>query len=229
MNEKQLIGKLRELRHIKPEKQWVNFTKTQILGETPGFTLFPYFKPAFAGLIVVLVFCGVFGYSFVKNSMPGDFLYVIRKIAHQCEAVFVPKNEQTAFQLKLANDRLEDLTKAPAKNLAPTISEFQANITEAAKNLAQIDATTSNPLAIKRIVEENKKLEENKKIIESLGVNLEGTEEWDSALKKVAGDLIEDLGTRTLTEANQETLNKMKGLFEEGKYSETLELYLINQ
>ena len=234
MNEKQLIGKLRELRQVKPNKNWVSFTRTRILGEEPQFTLFPlklanfqYFKPAFAGLIVVCLAFGLFGV--VKNSIPGDFLYIVRKVAHEGEAFLVSKEGKTVFQLKLANDRLEDLANASAKNLAPTLSEFKANISEAARNMAQIDAATSSQAAIKKIVEETRKLEENKKKIESLGVILDGTEELEGALKKIAGDLIQDLETRTLTEAKQETLNKMKELFEEGKYSESLEFYLINQ
>ncbi|MDD2697038.1 MAG: hypothetical protein PHE52_02680, partial [Candidatus Pacebacteria bacterium] len=139
LTEKELIGKLQELRQISPRDNWVNFTKTQILGEEPKFTLFPYLKPAFAGFIAVFVlFIGLYGV--VKNSIPGDLLYSLRRIAHEGQAVFVPESGKTVFQLKLANDRLEDLAKAPAKNLAPTISEFKANISEAAKNLAKIDA-----------------------------------------------------------------------------------------
>ena len=67
--------------------------------------------------------------------------------------------------------------------------------------------------------------------IESLGVVIgeEGTQELDNALKNVVQLLIEDLEKRTLSEEKEEILGKMKELFEAGKYSETLELYLINQ
>jgi hypothetical protein len=113
--------------------------------------------------------------------------------------------------------------------LAQTINEFQASISEAVKELAKIDATTSSATAMKQILAETKKLEENKKKVELLGMILGGTEELDNALMKVTGDLIGDLETRTLTEAKEEILNQMKGLFEEGKYSDALELYLTNQ
>jgi len=229
MMEKELIGKLRKLRQIQPNRDWVSLTKTQILGQEPRFTFFPYFKPAFAGLVTVFILLSVFGYGFVKNSLPGDLLYVIKKVAHEGQAIFVSESEKPAFQLKLANQRLEDLTKAPAKNLAPTISEFQANISEAAKTLSKIDATTSNPAVIKKIVAETKKLEENKEKVESLGVVIGGTEELENALAKVVGNLIEDLKTRTLTEEKEKILEKMEELFQAGKYSEALELYWINQ
>ena len=228
--EKELIGKLKELRQIRPQKDWTFVTKTRILGAEPttGFTLFPYLKPAFAGFVCIFMVMGGL-YIAVKNSLPGESLYAIRRIAHQGEAFFVSESEKPAFQLKLANDRLEDLAKAPGKNLAPTLDEFQANISQAAKELAKMDATTSNPVAIKKIAEETKKLEENKQKVESLGVVIDGTEEWDNVLQTIVGNLIEDLEQRSLTEDKEEVLSQMKELFEQENYSDALELYLINQ
>jgi hypothetical protein len=242
IQEKELIGKIKELRQIKPRKDWVSLTKSQILGspaqisekfmagkEPVGFTFFPYLKPAFAGLITVFLFIGLIG--FAQNSLPGDFLYPVKKISERGRAVFVSSEEKPAFQLKLANERLEDLTKASAKNLAPTIIEFQANISEAAKNLTKIDATTSDPVVMKKIVEETRKLEENKQKVESLGVVVEGkeTEELGNALAQMVDSLIEDLESRTLTEEQETILSQVKELFEKGKYSDALELYLVNQ
>ena len=234
MMEKELIGKLRKLRQIQPNRDWVSLTKTQILGQEPRFTFFPYFKPAFAGLVTVFILLSVFGYGFVKNSLPGDLLYVIKKVAHEGQAIFVSESEKPAFQLKLANQRLEDLTKAPAKNLAPTISEFQANISEAAKTLSKIDATTSNPAVIKKIVEETKKLEENKEKVESLGVVIGGTEELEEALipyyKVEAERRIKDLENRSLTEGQQKLLEEAKEEFEAGNYDQALEkIWILSQ
>jgi len=60
--EKDLVGKIRLLRQIKPRKDWVVLTKNQILGEEPTYRdrvsaileVFPRiifgYKPAFAGL-----------------------------------------------------------------------------------------------------------------------------------------------------------------------------------
>jgi hypothetical protein len=224
--DKELISQLRKLRQIEPRKDWVSCTRKEILGEEPGFYFFPYLKPAFAGLIAVFVLVGLFG--IVKNSLPGDGLYTIRKVAHKVEAIFVPEDEKPAFQLKLANDRLEDLTKVSAKNLAPTIYEFQANIYKAAENLAKIDATTSDPMVTQKIVEETIKLKENEKKVQSLGMIVEG-DETNNFDKTVVEYLINDLENRSLTEEKAEILEQMKELFQEEKYSEALELYLINQ
>ncbi len=229
----ELIAKLKELRQIQPTNTWVSLTKTRILGEEarPGFTFFPYFKPALAVFTIAFILFGAFSYGLVKNSLPGDLLYSIRRIVHEGRAVFISASDKPVFQLKLANERLEDLTKAPAKNLAPTISEFQANMAEAVKTLSKIDATTSSPTAIKKIVEETKRIEGNKQKVESLGVVVgdEETAELDNALGKIVASLIEDLEGRTLTLEKSEILSKMKVLFEEKKYSEALEVYLISQ
>ncbi|MDO8503338.1 MAG: hypothetical protein Q7S60_01470 [bacterium] len=229
MQEKQLIGKLKELRQIKPSKNWASLTKKDILGDEPGFTFFPYFKPAFAGFVAVFALFGALG--FAQNSLPGDILYVFKKTFENSQAAFVSDNDQSAFQLKLANDRLEDLTKAPAKNLAPTMDEFQANMSAAAKSLAKFDASTSDAVVIKKLVSETKKLEGNKQKIESLGVVLDqkGADEFNSALAKVVENLINDLEERTLTEEKSKMVSQMKELFEAGKYSDALELYLVNQ
>jgi hypothetical protein len=227
LSDKQLIAKVRELSQIKPGKDWVVLTKKGILGEEPSFAFFPYFKPALAGFFAVFMIFGLLG--FAKSSLPGDPLYIIRKVAHLGQAILTPEAEKSAYQLELANERLEDLANAPAKNLAPTINEFQANISQAAKELSKVDATTSSPTIIKKIVQEAKKIKENKQKAESLGVVIDGTEKLDSALEKIAGNLIGDLEGRTLTEEKEEILVKMKELFEQGKYSEVLELYLINQ
>lgn len=232
VTQNELIAKLKELRQIQPSKNWASLTKTRILGEArPGFTFFPYFKPALAVFTIVFILFGVFGYDLVKHSLPGDLLYSIRKVVHEGRAIFISDNDKPAFQLKLANERLEDLTKAPVKNLAPTISEFQANMAEAVKNLSKIDATTSSPVAIKRILEETKRIEGNKQKAESLGVVVgeEETAELENALGRIVASLIEDLKESTLTFEKVGILSKMRVLFEEKKYSEALEVYLINQ
>lgn len=234
--EKELISQIRQLRNIKPSPDWVVLTKSQILGENTNqprvlisFLNFLFSRPVYAGLFALLVIAGVFGFS--RNSLPGDPLYLIRRVAHKGEAVFVSKQEKPIFQLKLANERLKDLANASVRNLVPTISEFQANVSEAARTLSVIDASTSDPIVMKKIVNETRKLEENKQKAESLGVVIgeEGTTELNEALAKVTENLIKDLESRTLSEEKENILSEMKGLFEQGNYSSVLELYLTNQ
>jgi len=239
LTDKQIIAEIKKLSQIKPKKDWVFLTKKEILppttfregvlanifspekwwGVRPRYVLAPVLS-----LVIIIGFLG-----FAKSSLPGEPLYIVRKVAHLGRAILASETEKSTFQLQLANDRLEDLTKASPKNLAPTINEFQANISQAARELSKIDATTSSPAVIKKIVEETKKLGENKQKVESLGVVIDGTQELDDALGKIVGNLIGDLESRTLTEQKQETLVKMKEFFDEGRYSDALELYLTSQ
>lgn len=246
MQDSKLIFKIQELKQIKPRKSWVVLTKSRIFEETEpfrgrasereGLSLFPLFfrlKPALATVLSLLVLIGIFG--FAHNTVPGDFLYSVKKMTERSETFFASEEQKPKVNLELANKRLEELVKIAqanqVKKLAPAISEFQANISEAAKSLAKMGATTSDPAIIGKIVEETKKLEENKQKIESLGVIIggEGTEEFNNALAKVVEDSIADLEDRTLLNGKKEILAAMKQLFEEEKYSEALELYLINQ
>lgn len=237
MNEKEIIKKLGQLKQVKPNQSWVSLTKAQILGveEKQSAPVLDYgfnaLRLRFA-MASVLTMALMFGsYAAIETSLPGDMLYAVRKTAHIVQAVLIPAQEKPAYQLKLANDRLNDLAKAPAKNAAPTITEFQANIYEAAKDLTKMNVATSSPFAIKKIVDAAKKMQENKQKVESMGmvVGEKETKEFDNALKKISEDLISDLEARTLTSENKEVLVKMKELFGKGDYAGSLELYLTNQ
>lgn len=236
MTEKELIGKIRELRQIQPSKDWVSLTKSQILGKEDKYNnLISVFqilfsKPAYAGLVVVFVLFGLFGFS--QNSLPGDLLYPIKKITEKSQAVFVSEEELPKYNLEIANKRLEELNEIAqtnqVKKLAPAISEFQANISEAAKSLAKVKSQD-----VEKIVAQTKKLEENKKKVEEVLATKILSQETEESLisfyKTQAEMLINDLGNQTLTEEKEEILNQMKKLFEEEKYLETLELYFISQ
>jgi hypothetical protein len=231
IQEKELICRLKEMRSIEPSKDWVSFNKRELFkGEEQGFS-FLALKPAFAGVFAFLMIFGIAGYGMVKNSMPGDLLYSVRKAAHFGESIFVSDQDKTAFQLSLANDRLEDLVKASSKNLTPTMNEFEANISEAVRTLGTMSVSTSSSATIEKIVKETKKLEENKEKVEALGVVLSGkqTSDLNEALKKIVGDLIADLEERALADGQAEILAQMKEIFEQEKYYQALELYLLNQ
>ena len=237
MTEKELIGKIRELRQIRPSQDWVSLTKSQILGTSTGlsaseeskldniisvFHVF-FLKPAYAGLIVVFVLFGLFGFS--QNSLPGDLLYPIKKITEKSQAVFVSEEELPKYNLEIANKRLEELNKIAqtnqVKKLAPAISEFQANVAEAAKSLAKVKGQD-----VEKIVAQTKKLEENKKKVEEVLATKIETEELDNALSQIVESQIKDLEGRTLTEAQMKILAEAKADFEAGNYSEALEKIL---
>lgn len=227
MTEKELIGKIRKLRQIKPNKDWVVLTKTQILGqESPqtgvlanffGFLL----KPAYASLVIIFVLFGLFGSA--QNSLPGDTLYIVKEFAEKSQAMFLSASERPQFNLNLAQKRVEELAKVAeenrVKNLAPAIDEVKKSIANASKELS------GDPVAIKKAVDE---IEEKVEKINALGVVVE-TEELEqlkqNADKLFVEYLISDLKTRTLTEKQTAILNQMEELVKEEKYSEAIILY----
>ena len=240
MTEKQLIAKIRKLRQIEPNKKWVLLTKRRILGEPPTLgslildtlNVFPrlvfQYKLAFATLIFIAILISAFG--FAQNSLPGDFLFPLKKITERSRAVFVSKIEEPKVELQLANKRLEELVQIAQKNqvkkLAPAIDEFQASISTAAQKLAKIKESEETSKIGKEVVKEIKKLKENKKKVESLGVEVGNTDEQlESAICQLVEREIKNLGT--LTEGQEKLLKEAQKYLAEGECSLALEKILF--
>ncbi len=229
MTENELIGKVRKLRQIKPRKDWVILTKRRILGQPPtlqglfrdSLRIFPrlvfQYKLAFASLVIILILGGSFG--FAQDSLPGDFLFPIKKITEKTRAVFISETDKPKVQLELANKRLEELTKIAEthqiKKLAPAISEFQASVSEAARKLVKIKEPQNSLETGKAVVAEIKKLEKNKEKIESLGVVVGDAKEIENVMCQLVERETKDLGT--LTEKQEELLSEAENYLEEGE------------
>ena len=230
MNEKTLIGKIEILRQIRPRKNWVILTKKRILGEErtlaglflDSFRLFQglffQYRLALASLVLLFVLGGTF--AFAQKSLPGEPLFVIKKMTEKTRAVFVAENERPKVQLELANKRLEDLAKIAETNdvrkLAPAIDEFQANVSEAAKNLTKAKTVG------KDIILQTQELEKNKEKIEKTLATQIGTEELENVYKDLAEQQIKDLENSSLTESQTKLLAQAKEYFEAGDYSNAL-------
>jgi len=233
--EADLVKKIQELKKIRPRKDWVVLTKSQILGEEDrgwaSISFFPFFKPALATVTAFGIFFGIF--SLAQNSLPGDILYPIKKITEKSQAVFVSEEEKPAFQLNLTNERLEELTKIAetnqVKKLAPAIGEYQASISQAAKNLTQI----KEPKQALEIGEKIVELKQNAEKIRSLGVVTDGTEElekeYENTACRIIGQEIESMEKRTLTEKQDKLLPEIKEDYQTGNCSQALEKLLLNQ
>ena len=228
-----LIGKIRELRQIKPRKDWVVLTKKEILGEEPEvkwstiLETLPRLifgqKFALAGVVSFVILFGLF--LSAQSSLPGDLLYPIKKITEKSRAVFVSEEEKPTVQLELANKRLEELTKIAEQNqvkkLAPAIEEYQKSVTQAAKSLKKVT---------QKVIQETKKLEENKEKIESLGIVIEETEKSEFTISnrityaKIMEVWIKDLEGSTLNDVQQKTFEEAKQAFEDGSYEKVQEL-----
>lgn len=239
ITEKQLIGKIKVLGQIEPRKDWVVLTKRRILGQPPtlgglildSFRVFPrlffQYKFALATLSLILILVGTFG--FAQISLPGEYLFPLKKITERSRAIFVSETEKPKVELELANKRLEELTiiayTNQVKKLAPAISEFQASVSEAAQKLVKIKEPEDSREAGKAIVAEIKKLEENKKRVESLGVVVGDAQDLENAMCQLAEREIENLGT--LTEKQQDLLGEAEEYLAEGECTLAFEQILF--
>lgn len=236
MNEKQLVEKLMLLKEIKPRKEWVFLAKSQIFAEPkvaeisavktlgimdilPAFFFQRKLAYAFATLLFVIV--GVVG--FAQYTMPGDLLFSVKKIS-----------EQNQNPLQIAYNRSEDLVtiikQNRTENIAPAVSELKASIADAAKNLVASLAQNDNKKSIKEIATEIKKIEDNQKQLQTLGIDISATDEakdLNNALAPLVKDEITDLEKVTLTEEQQTILNEVKDLYDKGSYSDALEKILL--
>lgn len=238
MMEKDIIKKIQELKQIKPSKEWVVLTKKQILGEMPGYRerfievletlpkVLVQSKLAYATVTLFLIFIGLFG--FTQNTVPGDFLFTIKKVAEQTQGVFVPEKGQTKYSLEIVNKRLQDLTKVAIDNqtnkIIPAINELQASVSDAANSLNN-EEIKRDPQAIKEIAQEVKKIEENKQRVESFGIVIgENNElgELNNALSQMVQKQIGELEKSSLTEVQQTLLAWAKIDFNDKNYSEAL-------
>jgi len=246
MTEKQLIAKIKQLREIKPSQNWVCFAKEQILNEKSliykkednfNFSFISFIKdlqrgerfvfqhkPAFAFLTVLLVLIGVFG--FAENSVPGNSLFILKKITEQSQSIFVAEKNQPQRNFELANKRLDDLTKIAQENsvanLAPAINEYQQTVSKAAESLAKAEKPD-----IKEISAVIKELEKKEEAVKSLGIEIGEKEDLKNVLADIVGLEISDLEEKSLTEEQKELLIKIKQDYEQENYSQALEDILL--
>ena len=241
MTEFELIKKIRELKQIQPRKDWVVLTKKQILGEEeaqPGWRFvfsFSFRKLAWQSALglVVLVFLSSGVLATSKNSLPGDFLYPVKKTVENVKTKFTAEEEKSIRQLELVNNRLEDLAKTAqtrqGKDLPLAYKEVQETVSQAARTLL----VETNPNISKKVVAQAQKIEEQKQAVEQLLMTQIETEELDNAVapyyKTEAGREIDYWKTRTLTDDQKSVLEEAERLYEEGNYSQALELILNNQ
>jgi len=233
MTDQELINQIQSLKGIKPNQNWVVSVKSQILGTSDvlKFNVFEeviarIFQPkfAFAPVMALILLVGI---GLAKNSLPGDALYSVKKATEKGESMFfVSSQDLPKYKLEMANRRLEELTKIAQINeverLVPAISAFQSNMNEAASNL-----TNTQNVDIKEIVAQTKKIEENKQIVEALGIVIGETDNFDNAMKQLVEREINGLENQILNENQQNILLEIKESYEAGNYSQALEKILL--
>lgn len=236
MTEKDFILEIKKLNQIKPRKDWVLSVKNRIFEtetttttKTSIWEILPriFFQPKLivSEVLAVFIVLGIFGFS--QNSLPGDPLYLLKRISEKGRAVFVSEEELPQAQLQLVNKRLEELAKIAESNqtkkLAPALEAYQASVVRAAKDLVRASATTSDSTTIKKIAAQAQKLEAaREKLEKTYGIAGLEVQEEANPTKLIVEWLIKDLENRTLTEDQTSLFTQAQQDYSEGNYSVSL-------
>lgn len=226
MKETELINELQKLRKIQPRKDWIVFTKTKILGDTPRVSPFVFFRPAFAGALALGLLMGLFFIS--QNALPGELLYPVKKLSEKTQKIFVSKENRPEFQLKLTEKRLTELQEIVEKNdtrkLSSALSELNASKDNAKKEISKIQ---NNPNLVERIAPMAQKNDETEKQIRaSIGIGNE--EEKEPGVKIIVESLIKNRKGSILTDEQKSDLEKVEEYYENEQYQKAFELYMTS-
>lgn len=218
MEQKEVISKLKILKEIRPEKNWVFQTKKEILGETSF--IFPLLlKPAYFILFLIFLTFGLFGFS--KNSLPGEPLFLIKKITEKAQEMTLPETEKVDYSLELAQKRLNELKLLAEKNetrkLPKAFKEVKESTFAATVNL--LKSKNVNEKIIEKVLkfELQKQEIENKILATKIGI-----EEQEDPAKIISERLISELKERSLTEQQKEIFEKAKIEFENRNFAQSL-------
>jgi len=215
--EKELIEKIRLLKKIKPEKEWVLLTKEKILGKEISF--FPILNLRFAKVLFILLILFWASFSFLNKN----FSYFINKL--KANTTLLSEEEKAKLELELASKKLEELSKIAKseeiKKLEPAIKETKETVAKATKNL--IKSKKLNKEIAKKTLELEKRKQEVEKV---LGAKI-SDEEIENSTKTFIKDWMDYLETRSLSEEQKQILEEAKKYFENENLAKVLELLLL--
>lgn len=211
MDEKILIQKIRALKDIEPSQQWVNSTYSSITGSTPKragiFEFIPQLNWKFAAAT---------SFSFALIVLLMVPLFVLDNQTKQLEG------QLSITQQKISELRLAIIDNQPeygnnailAEKITKTLNETGAVINQAqAQNNSQL---------LKDLVPQAIEIQIQKQDAERVLAKKIEAPEWENSLKPIVAMEIEDLETRTLSEAQQELFEQAKAEFSTGNFESAL-------
>ena len=220
MTQDQLIKNLKQLKQIKPNQDWVAFNKTQILGQEEktfeNFFSVLWRKPAYATIATaMLLVVGIVGFLLVETTE--------KVVVYEPAELAEPKPEKEAIvalgylqkEIDLVTEGIEKIGNIDDLEKLLVVNDTVMSITQAVEGVnVEIEKL--------EIIEENK---ENK----ILALRLSADKLVNTTHKMTATEvaqLIKDLETRTLTEAEQDDLEQAKIAYQNGVYNTAL-TYII--
>lgn len=257
MTDEQLIEKMEQLECIKPNADWAVLTEQRILAGLPegmasepakqplswfGFRFIA--KPAFSLAVSIFAFVSITGsasFALAQKSLPGEFLFPLKKVSQNIKMAFIPEQEKAVAQLELAKARFEDLSKVTlqeknqGQKLAASISEAQKTLAAASKSLKNASAKDKQKIAsqvVGRLESLKNQQEEIEQTIKTDIFNdVQKSELAESAAvyyKLYLDNEIAQLENSSLTEAQAVLLLEAKDLLADGEVEEALNI-VVNE
>ena len=227
ITEQELISRLQSLKQVKPRQEWVILTKSQILGynreitkerirsEKAGALLDFFFslsyprKLAYALAISLIMLIGVFGFLNYNFESKVE----VSKVA-PASLVAVKDNVE---RLKIESRNLAQVTQSQTESSPLAVKELKEVVQELTV------AIQKEPELAKEVALE---VNNNKTYLEIIGDDL--LRETSDALYKIIDEqMIKDLENTSLTENQQKSLDLIKILYKEEKYTSALESILL--
>lgn len=206
----EILQKIKLLKKIKPEKEWVFLTKRRILGKSNLSPLFEFQSLIFnlffrkSGILVFSLFVfSLFFSAIVLNSQDSSVSKRENQVIFQESKTETLKKEEIKSDKEIAKSevRLEGNTSKPASNVVK--SKKSKNISQKENNSTKTENFETNNFASK-----------------------EQQEDIENQTQLVAKYLIEYFETRSLTEEKKEDLRLAKEYFEKGDFGKVIELLL---
>jgi len=244
--DKDLIKQIRILKDIKPDSDWANLVKSQIVGhemvgqKQPFTVLMTNFLFKYRMAVVGVLLFAITGGGIIitsQNSLPGQPLYAVKKATEKGLALFAGKNDPVA-DLQLAAKRLEEINlisqKNLVKNLPAAFYEYKTAKAAAKKEVAA--RVKRNPEQAGQIIREAglamKDIDEKEKQVYGV-LGLDQSTSSAEASDEITSDktIIEALinyfkNGAILSEEQANDLTQVKDLYEKGDYEQAIDYYL---
>ncbi|MSU54851.1 MAG: hypothetical protein EXS48_03420 [Candidatus Staskawiczbacteria bacterium] len=237
MTEKQLISKLQTLKQIKPRQGWVVLTKNEMFKNEVAYTKpaeasftglfsnafrFAYnHKMAYSFSALLFIFAGAFG--FAQYTLPGDTLFSVKKITEQSQAALIGEtNVKSTFET----------LKKRSQDLAVVKTQKNGNVSSATKELNDVaksltDAITKDPSLAKEVA---MGIASDQTLMAVFSVD-DLKESSDLLYKAIDEQMIEEFQRAskktTLTLEQQEKVEEILALYNDGKYAMAMEKILL--
>jgi len=235
MDDKEFFQKIESFKQIKPDSNWANWLKANILQSKPQNILGgkPRVKLAVFSFISkyqkaivpsLLAFFFVFSFAFAQTSLPGNVLYPIKTLTQNAKIYFASENTKPVVRLEVAKARMEDLSKVEnhEKEISAVVQNVQKDLEIVPQEIKKINKKQVALNVFKDVQERSKDL----KIIAdkiSLGEN---EEEFNKSVENYQSQILA-LIIETTEEINQCPSYLKNSLIELGKYFTDAEKGLV--